>query len=140
MPRYHFSANNDCFYQRAPFINYDIKLQPKHVCRFVAIGRFPTLTEPSKGKYLYAIQTSPLESLEKDKLEERPDDLTENPYIKLIVLRDKKLESQTNEADRAHGDLDSIFNSQTQESLEERIEKISSMTENTTLHVSGFKE
>jgi hypothetical protein len=55
MPRYHFCANNDCFVQRPPFINYDSMLQPKHVCRFIAIGRFPSDTEKSKGKYLYAI-------------------------------------------------------------------------------------
>lgn len=99
MPRYHFSANNDCFIQRAPFINYDSKLQPRHVCRFIGIGRFPTQTEKSKGKYLYAIQTAPLTSLEPAKLNERPDDITENPYIRLIVRRDDRLEN--NRADNS---------------------------------------
>ena len=141
MPRYHFSANNDCFVQRAPFINYDAKLQPRHVCRFIGIGKFPTDNEKSKGKYLYAIQTGPLTDLEDEKLNERPDDMTENPYIKLIVRRDDRLENEKSEAKVSdHLQVKNIFSKEHTELSQEYLKQVKEMAENITLHVSGFKE
>jgi len=111
MPRYHFAANNGIFLNRRPFINYDQKLAPKHISRFVGIGAFPTEISKAKDKYLYAIKTTPLSSLG-DKIKERPDDTTENPYVSLILRRrrDDKVDGKLKEDDNTEfEDIEEIF-------------------------------
>jgi hypothetical protein len=82
-----------------------------------------------------------LTDLEDEKLNERPDDMTENPYIKLIVRRDDRLENEKSEAKVSdHLQVDNIFSKEHGELSQEYLKQVEEMSENITLHVSGFKE
>lgn len=50
-----------------------------------------------------------MDELTPEKLNERPDDMTENPYISLIVRRDDRMENSKAENSENKKKLDDIF-------------------------------
>lgn len=153
MPRYCFSANNGTFLNRKPFINYDSNLQKTHICRFIGIGSFPLPQHSikAKGKYLYAIKTSPLDNLG-EKLLERPEDTTENPFVAILLssaklqkIRSQKLQEESGIQDQLKNNdlqdlnLDSIFETKNKYELSSSLKnKIENLTENCMIYVNGL--
>ena len=81
-----------------------------------------------------------MDELTPDKLNERPDDITENPYIRLIVKRDDRMETSRTQNKENNQKIDDIFGKDHDQMTEEYKTKIENLEENITLHVSGFKE
>jgi hypothetical protein len=134
-PRYHFCANQDKYYERVPYINYDKKSQPIHFTRFICIGKLPQPDCKATCKYLYAFASQSLKSMTLDQIRERPDNCTENPYFSLSLNRSEQI--------KAIGTLlneDEIFNEKRQEMSETDKSKIRGMTERVTLHIKGFSQ
>lgn len=80
-PRYHFAGNGDIYYQRAPYTNnIDGMISP--VTRFISLATVSDSKEKSK-KYLHALALEPISNLSNDDIQQKPDNTTENPYVKV---------------------------------------------------------
>ena len=80
-PRYHFAGNGDIFYQRSPYSNnVDGMISP--VTRFISLASVSESKEKSK-KYLHALALEPISNLSNDDIQQKPDNTTENPYVKV---------------------------------------------------------
>lgn len=87
-PRYHFVGVEGVFYERQPYRNHQVLLEPaRHVTRFVALAN---AGNKDKLKYLYAFNIVPLSKMETTDLVTQPEDVTECPYTPSAVLADKQ--------------------------------------------------
>ncbi|KAJ7987915.1 hypothetical protein DPEC_G00318190 [Dallia pectoralis] len=90
-PRYHFAALEGVFYERLPYRNHVVLQEnTQHVSRFIALA---TVNNPEKRKYLYAFNIVPMKSMEISELIKQPQDVTENPYRRMV--RDQPVSSST---------------------------------------------
>ncbi|XP_029604165.1 CWF19-like protein 1 [Salmo trutta] len=81
-PRYHFAAVEGVHYERRPYRNHVVLQEnTQHVSRFIALA---TVNNPEKRKYLYAFNIIPMKSMEASELVKQPQDVTENPYRKMV--------------------------------------------------------
>ncbi|XP_045569393.1 CWF19-like protein 1 [Salmo salar] len=81
-PRYHFAAVEGVHYERRPYRNHVVLQEnTQHVSRFIALA---TVNNPEKRKYLYAFNIIPMKSMESSELVKQPQDVTENPYRKMV--------------------------------------------------------
>uniref|UniRef100_A0A5S6R154 Cwf19-like C-terminal domain-containing protein n=1 Tax=Trichuris muris TaxID=70415 RepID=A0A5S6R154_TRIMR len=81
-PRYHFSANTGCHFERPPYRNSSIVAgQPGNTTRFVGLAR---CGNPSKLKYLFAFNIIPLKYLLPGQATEESSVTTEFPYTETL--------------------------------------------------------
>ncbi|GFN87297.1 cwf19-like protein 1 [Plakobranchus ocellatus] len=89
-PRYHFAGLEGIFYERQPYRNHQVLLEPaRHVTRFVALAN---AGNKDKIKYLYAFNIVPLSKMDAAELVKQPEDVTECPYTPSSVLASKQEE------------------------------------------------
>ncbi|GFR75681.1 CWF19-like protein 1 [Elysia marginata] len=89
-PRYHFAGLEGVFYERQPYRNHQVLLEPaRHVTRFVALAN---TGNKEKLKYLYAFTIVPLTKMDVSELVKQPEDVTECPYTASSVLTVKQEE------------------------------------------------
>ena len=137
-PRYHICSGKEMYYARKPYINYDDHLRPIHVTRLLYLASFPTIKNKSKGKYLYAFQTHNLPNLSEDKRNERPDDTTENPYLR---YRESKENDEDNNASEIKAERlvdQDIFSRDFYQLSEKDKEKIENLKNIQKIYVGGF--
>jgi hypothetical protein len=76
-PRYHFAATQSVYYERLPFRNHQVLVEPeRHVTRFFGLSQ----CGDAKEKWLYAFNIVPMSSLSKKELRTQPPDVTESPF------------------------------------------------------------
>ncbi|TSK13549.1 CWF19-like protein 1 [Bagarius yarrelli] len=81
-PRYHFAGMEGVYYERLPYRNHMVLQEnAQHVSRFIALA---TVNNPAKKKYLYAFNIVPMKSMEPVALVKQPEDVTENPYRRVM--------------------------------------------------------
>ncbi|KAK3726978.1 hypothetical protein QZH41_014727, partial [Actinostola sp. cb2023] len=94
-PRYHFCSSDDLHYERVPYRNHQVLREPsRHVTRFISLS---CVGNKQKRKYMYAFNIVPMCNMEKDKLTEQPEDVTELPYNKLLLSSSKADSKQSSE-------------------------------------------
>ncbi|XP_031562672.1 CWF19-like protein 1 [Actinia tenebrosa] len=87
-PRYHFASVDGIHYERAPYRNHQVLKEPsRHVTRFISLSY---VGNKEKKKYMYAFNIVPMCHMEKSKLTEQPEDVTEFPYNKLLLSSSEK--------------------------------------------------
>ena len=133
-PRYHFCGNLDKYYERAPYINYDVKSQPIHCTRLIGVGKLPQPDCKATCKYLYAFSSQPLKSMTIEQIRERPEGSTENPYIAFSISRAEEAKQGNQIFTESQ-----IFDTKYEVSEEEKA-KINQITELVSLHVKGFSQ
>eukprot|EP00397_Hematodinium_sp_SG-2012_P018306 GEMP01018750.1.p1 GENE.GEMP01018750.1~~GEMP01018750.1.p1 ORF type:complete len:627 (+),score=145.97 GEMP01018750.1:38-1882(+) len=77
-PRYLVCGSNDLFYQRPPFQT----MQRGHVCRFIGLGKVGS--KGKERKWLHALQITPINEMDKDSLQQRPENTTPCPFVKNV--------------------------------------------------------
>ncbi|KAG7456028.1 hypothetical protein MATL_G00247330 [Megalops atlanticus] len=81
-PRYHFAGLEGTHYERLPYRNHMVLQETaQHVSRFIALAN---INNPAKKKYLYAFSIVPLKNMDPAELVKQPQDVTENPYRKIL--------------------------------------------------------
>lgn len=133
-PRYHICTGQNRYHLRKPYINYDEKLNPSNVTRLVCLASFPSETTKPQGKYLYAFKTQTLDQLPKEKKFERPDDTTENPYLRLRAKEEVKSEDLLGKV--LTDDL--IFSQNHFKLSDEKRQQIEELADNKQIYIGGF--
>ncbi|KRY75958.1 CWF19-like protein 1 -like protein, partial [Trichinella pseudospiralis] len=88
-PRYHFSANTGCHYERPPYRNHKVlQEQTCHATRFVGLARNGN---PQKLKYLFAFNIVPMKHMVRSQLIDLPANTTEFPYAEVLEELEKKI-------------------------------------------------
>ncbi|XP_045138727.1 CWF19-like protein 1 isoform X3 [Portunus trituberculatus] len=77
-PRYHFCGTEGTYYERLPYRNHKVLLEPtRHVTRFIGLAK---VGNPEKQKWLYAFNITPMSKCEPTELVKQPPDVTECPF------------------------------------------------------------
>ncbi|KRZ50230.1 CWF19-like protein 1 -like protein [Trichinella nativa] len=88
-PRYHFSANTGCHYERPPYRNHKmLQEQTCHPTRFIGLARNGN---PQKLKYLFAFNIVPMKHMVRSQLIDLPDNTTEFPYAEVLEELENKI-------------------------------------------------
>ena len=104
-PRYHFTALDKTYYERLPYRNHQVLLEPaRHVTRFISLAN---VGNGAKKKYLYAFNIVPLCHMKQEELVKQPDDVTEMPYSKLLKKVNTSQNTQQNPGQNFFFDMDS---------------------------------
>ncbi|KHJ46186.1 g-patch domain protein [Trichuris suis] len=98
-PRYHFSANTGCHFERPPYRNSSlVARQPGNTTRFVGLSR---CGNPSKLKYLFAFNIIPFKYLAPGQATEESAVTTEFPYTETLqeleIRKEQKKQKKPNE-------------------------------------------
>ncbi|KAL1230321.1 CWF19-like protein [Trichinella spiralis] len=88
-PRYHFSANTGCHYERPPYRNHKmLQEQTCHPTRFIGLARNGN---PQKLKYLFAFNIVPMKHMVRSQLIDLPANTTEFPYAEVLEELENKI-------------------------------------------------
>lgn len=120
-PRYHIVSMESIYFQRLPYVNCN-----NYMTRMIALAGVPEKDDKTyREKYLYALQITPSNQMERNVLFALSDDATKNPFEAEVV----KVKIEPNEQNPEEAAL---------KKNEEEIKKINDMTENCRLYVKGF--
>jgi hypothetical protein len=87
-PRYHFAGTEGIHYERAPYRNHEVLAEAaQQVTRFIALAE---VANPSKAKWLYAFNITPMHQMSRQELVKQPEDVTEFPYTGVVHVQPSK--------------------------------------------------
>ncbi|KAG7163471.1 CWF19-like protein 1-like [Homarus americanus] len=87
-PRYHFSGLEGVYYERLPYRNHRVLIEPaRHVSRFFGLAN---VGNSEKQKWLYAFNITPMAHCDTAELTKQPTDISECPYSDANVAHQTK--------------------------------------------------
>jgi hypothetical protein len=104
-PRYHFSANQNTFFERIPYRNHKILTEKeKHVTRFLALAN---ANKTNKPKFLYAFNIIPAKKLSLQELAQHASaQTTDCPYTNSLSIKPDQQQLQNKRKQNTNNEYD----------------------------------